>query len=131
MIDFVGGIIIGCLMLLVKYCSFWLLTSQKNENGKYEQRNLKRWLIFGPYQPVRDRIHESTLLLFCIDLIGGYIGMHALASFGATNFALIAMCAYTITCMTILMWHIIFAKLKDKFGSWFEPSHKKKYAWED
>lgn len=117
------GVVMGMLLLVAKYCSFWLLT------GGPVQYKLPRWILFGRLQPVRDRIHESTFLLFLVDVVGGYAGMHVLSAFGGSIIAMVAMTSYTIACMTILMWHFVIDWAKKKCGSMLPaPQKRRRYA---
>lgn len=133
------GVALGALLLVAKMGSFYLLTHKREEakdshdkviinkktgkpRTKLVQRQIKRWILFGPKQGMQDRISESTFLLFCVDFIGGYVGAHILTA-GGTIMAMVALTSYTIACMTMLMSHFasdwIWNKI-DSFTNSFE-----------
>jgi len=108
------GVGLGILLLLAKMGSYMLLTTKSvkvfDSNGKcidtvYAQREIKRWIFWGKKQGIRERINESTFLLFLVDVVGGWVGMHVLGAFGASILAMVAMTSYTIACMAILSLH--------------------------
>lgn len=125
------GVVIGALLFIAKYCAFWLLTSVKNETtGKMEQRMWPKWILFGEILPLRDRIHDSTFLLFCVDTISGYAGMHVLGAMGGGVIATVGIATYTIVCMFVLMKQFLFNWFKDKIAI---PGKRKKhrYVWQE
>ena len=118
---YIIGTILGMLLLASKACGYWLLTGGSNP---YQ---IKKWLLFGETTTLRDRIHNSTFLLFCVDAIGGYLGMHVLGAFGGSIVGMIAMASYTIACMTTLMWQFIIKWFTHKFSN-ILPSSQPSYA---
>ena len=123
------GLCIGILLLVAKYCGFWLLTSVKDkETGQLKQRILPKWIIFGKPMPLRDRINDSTFLLFCIDTLFGYLGINILAAMGGGVIATVAIVAYTITCMAMLMKQFLFNWIDRKFS--FKRKAKSGYDWQ-
>lgn len=129
------GVGLGVLLLIAKYGSYMLLTTKKitevnPKTGKtetrYVQREVRRWLLWGEKSGVRDRINESTFLLFMVDVVGGYIGMHVLGAFGASIIAMVAMTAYTIACMVALTSHFIGDWGKKKLFKFLPKRHHKR-----
>lgn len=94
------GAFLGILLLIAKMCGFWLLTGGPNP----EKYKIPYWLIFGKWTPIRYRIKQSTFLLFLVDLLTGYLGLHALALFGGNMVGGVAMATFSIACMVSLMW---------------------------
>jgi hypothetical protein len=134
------GVILGILLFIAKWGSYTLLTSKKipktNSFGeimydpvtkkpymKIVQRRVKRWLLWGKEQDIRERINESTLLLFLIDCLGGYVGGHVLAIGGGSILAMIALSSYTIICMATIMFHFLGVHIR-----WPVPKPKRRYA---
>jgi hypothetical protein len=125
------GMVLGFLLLVAKAGSFWLLTSVKNKKtGEMEQRVLRKWIIFGEKMPLRDRIHESTLLLFFVDVLGGYMGIHVLGAMGGGVIATVGIATYTIVCMAMLMKQFIANWLGKKL-KFKKKSKKQKWSWQE
>jgi hypothetical protein len=111
------GMILGFLLLLVKWGSFYLLTGGGHQ---WQAKKLvwvpvigwiAYWKFMTPLEReggVRDWMYSSPVRKGIIDLFAGYLGMHVLAAFGGSIIAMIAMTTYTITCMVVIFLGIIF-----------------------
>jgi hypothetical protein len=125
------GAILGTLLFMGKLGIFYLLTSKKNAiTGDLEQRVWPKYFLWGTKIPLRDRIHDSTFLLVCVDAVSGWAGMHIFAAFNGGIMAMVGMTVYTIICaMTIGQEFII--KWISKRLSLPTRSSKSKYAWQE
>jgi hypothetical protein len=127
-----AGIGLGTFLFLAKMGIFYLLTSVKNKDtGELEQRMWPKWFIFGERLPLRDRIHESTFLLVCVDTISGYLGMHIFAAFNGGIIAMVGMATYTIVCAFALGQQFIVKYLSKRFTLNIKRKKKQRYSWQE
>lgn len=112
---YIFGIVLGALLLAAKYGSFYLLTGAD-----------KQWRVPFTDQGIRDWVYKSPVRTGILDIAAGYVGMHALVAFGGSIIAMIAMCTYIITCMSVIFSSIIFKKISKSLVS--KPKHRSLYA---
>jgi hypothetical protein len=112
---YIFGIVLGVLLLAAKYGSFYLLTGGENQ-----------WRVPFTDEGIRDWTYRSSVRTGLLDILGGYVGMHALVAFGGSIIAMIAMCTYIITCMSVIFSGLIGRKLKTFF---FGKSVKRGYSY--
>jgi hypothetical protein len=125
------GAVLGALLFMGKLGIFYLLTSKKNAiTGDLEQRMWPKYFLWGPSTPLRDRIHDSTFLLVCVDTLSGYLGMHIFAAFNGGIMAMVGMTVYSIICAVTIGQEFIMKWISKRI-SFPKRSSKSKYAWQE
>jgi hypothetical protein len=122
---YVFGIILGALLLLVKYGSFYLLTGGEHQ-----------WRVPFTDEGIRDWTYRSSVRTGLLDLGAGYLGMHALVAFGGSIIAMVAMVTYMIVCMSIIFSGVLARKVKTVATNfWYgkdnvaKKKHKKQWEY--
>jgi hypothetical protein len=73
---------------------------------------------------IRDVIGENPLLLFLVDAVFGYLGLHVLAIMGGSIISGIALVAYTVICMLVIFMKITAKKVARMFAPKRQPAWK-------